>query len=100
MKLSKILLSIAFLATTSLFANEGEALFKSCVGCHGANGEKQALGKSAVIQGWAVEKTVKALKGYQDGTYGGPMKGVMKGQAAKLDDAKIEAIAKYISTLK
>lgn len=100
MKLTKILTGLALLGATSLFAADGAALYKSCVGCHGVNGEKKALGKSEIIAGWEVEKTVNALKGYQDGTYGGPMKGVMKGQAARLDDAKIEAIAKYISTLK
>ncbi len=98
--LTKIIATTSILLSTSLFATDGEVLFKSCIGCHGANAEKKALGKSEIIQGWSVEKTTKALKGYQDGTYGGPMKGVMKGQAAKLDDEKIDAIAKYISTLK
>ncbi len=39
------------------------------------------------------DEIVKALKGYKDGSYGGAMKGVMKGQVAKLSDKDIEEIA-------
>lgn len=37
------------------------------------------------------------MKGYKDGTFGGHMKGLMKGQLASYDDAKIKAVAEYIS---
>ncbi len=40
---------------------------------------------------------IAAMKGYKDGSYGGPMKGLMKGQAAGLSDADIEAIANQIA---
>jgi cytochrome c553 len=36
------------------------------------------------------------MKGYKDGSYGGAMKGLMKGQVAALSDADIEAIAQKI----
>jgi cytochrome c553 len=72
-------------------------LFKVCSSCHGAKAEKKALGKSQVIAGWKSAKIVNALKGYKDGSYGGAMKAVMQGQAAKLNDADINALAKYIS---
>jgi len=78
---------------------DGAKLFKACSSCHGANAEKKALGKSKVIQGWSEDKTVAALKGYKDGSYGGAMKGVMKGQVSKLSDADIDALAKYIASL-
>ena len=78
----------------------GKAKFASCVSCHGANAEKKALGKSEIIAGWDAEKTVKALKGYKDGSYGGPMKGVMKGQVASLSDADIANIAAFVASLK
>ena len=96
----KLLVVLMFLGVSSLFANDGAAVYKSCVGCHGVNGEKKALGKSEIITGWKVDQTIAALKGYQDGTYGGAMKGVMKGQVSRLDDAKIKAVAEHISTLK
>ena len=34
-----------------------------------------------------------SLKGYKAGTYGGPMKGLMKGQVAKYSDTALEAFA-------
>lgn len=98
--LLKITVLVTALGATSLFANEGAGLFKSCVGCHGVNGEKQALGKSAAITGWEVDKTIAALKGYKNGTYGGAMKGVMKGQVTRLNDEQIKAVAEHIATLK
>jgi len=77
----------------------GKALYKSCAGCHGANGEKAALGKSQIIKGWEQTKVRNALKGYQSGTYGGAMKALMKGQVSKLSDEDIEQLAKFISNL-
>jgi len=76
---------------------DGKLLFNTCAGCHGSSGEKQALGKSQIIKGWSQEKVLQALNGYADGTYGGAMKAVMKGQAAKLTAQEREAVAKYIS---
>ena len=84
-------------ATPAKPALDGKKLFTACAGCHGSHAEKHALGKSHIIKGWAVKKIETALHGYQNGTYGGSMKGIMKGQASKLNDAKIEALAKYIS---
>ena len=74
-----------------------QALYASCAGCHVANGEKAALGKSQVIKGWDKQKIIDALNGYKDGSYGGTMKGVMKGQVATKSDAEIEALADLIS---
>lgn len=78
---------------------DGAKIFVKCAGCHGKNAEKKALGKSHVIKGWAQAKIVNAVKGYKAGTYGGAMKGVMKGQVANLSDAEVNAVAKYISNL-
>jgi len=78
---------------------DGKTLFKVCSSCHGKKAQKKALNASHVIQGWSKEKVETALYGYQNGTYGGAMKGVMMGQAKSLDDAKISALAEYISTL-
>mgnify|MGYP001576855110 CR=1 FL=1 len=92
--MKKIVLG-TMIAAASLMA----ASFAPCAGCHGAKGEKKALGKSAVIAGWDVAKTTSALKGYKDGSYGGAMKGVMKGQVARLSDADIADLAAKISKL-
>ncbi len=84
------------IAAASLMA----ASFAPCAGCHGADGKKKALGKSEIIAGWDTAKTEAALKGYKDGSYGGAMKGVMKGQVARLSDADIADLAKQIAAMK
>lgn len=88
----KILLLTSILACAA-FANP----YAKCVVCHGANGEKAAMGKSKIIKDMTKAEFVAAMKGYKDGSYGGPMKGLMKGQAAGLSDADIEAIANQIA---
>lgn len=85
--------------TAMLAATDGAAIYKAnCASCHGATGEKKALNKSQVIKDFSQEQIVTALKGYKDGSYGGAMKALMKGQAAKLSDDDITAIAKAIAT--
>nr|WP_321268493.1 c-type cytochrome [uncultured Sulfurimonas sp.] len=98
--INKVLLGLTIVGSLTLAAADGAALYKKCTACHGANGEKKALGKSKVITGWETSKTVAALKGYKDGSYGGAMKGLMKGQVTSLNDAQIEALAKYIAEQK
>jgi len=98
--MKKVILLLTTVFALSLMANDGASLYKKCAGCHGAQAQKKALNKSQIIQGWKKADLVTAIKGYKDGTYGGAMKGLMKGQVATYDDAKIEAVAKYISTLK
>ena len=78
---------------------DGQKIFVACSSCHGKDASKSALGKSKVIKGWGMAKTVEALKGYKAGTYGGAMKGIMKGQALKLSDGEMQAVAEYISKL-
>jgi cytochrome c553 len=98
--MKKLVLALMVAGASSLLAADGAALYKKCIACHGAKGEKKALGKSQVIAGWDAAKTAAALKGYKAGTYGGAMKGLMKGQVASYDDAKIDAVSKYIAGLK
>lgn len=86
--------------TAILGAADGAELYKKCAACHGANGEKHALGKSKAIKDMNKEELVGAMKGYKDGTYGGAMKALMKGQVAAYSDADIEAVAEYIGTKK
>jgi len=98
--INKVLIGLAVIGSLTVVAADGATLYKSCAACHGASGEKKALGKSEVITGWEATKTIEALNGYKDGTYGGAMKGLMKGQVKALDDAQIEALAKYIQAQK
>jgi len=97
--MKKIAIALLFAGVSSLMASDGAALYKKCAGCHGAKGEKKALGKSKVVASMSKAELVTAMKGYKDGSYGGPMKGLMKGQVAALDDAKVEALADYMAGL-
>jgi cytochrome c len=83
--------------SAALLAADGSELFKKCAACHGTNGEKVALGKSKIIKDLSKDEIVTALTGYQNGTYGGAMKALMKGQVATLNTQQIETLAEYIS---
>jgi len=99
-KLTKTLKSLviagAILTSSSLLAADGASIYKKCAGCHGSSAEKPALGKSKIIANMSEDELSKALNGYKDGTYGGPMKGLMKGQVGKYSDADLEAFAQTI----
>ena len=93
----KKLALIALLAGfTTLSAS---ADFNKCAGCHGKSAEKSALGKSQVIAGWSVDKLVSAMNGYKNGTYGGAMKNLMKGQLIRYNNSEIKALATHINGL-
>lgn len=80
------------LATASMAAVNG----KACTSCHGADWSKAALGKSKNVSAMTHAEIATALKGYKDGSYGGPMKGLMKGQVGKYSNADLEAFAQTI----
>ena len=80
------------LATASMAAVNAAA----CAACHGQSFEKKALGKSKVVSDMTHAEIASALKGYKTGTYGGPMKGLMKGQVIKYSDADLDAFSATI----
>ena len=80
--LGTLVLSVAAFAAVNLGA---------CKGCHGQNFEKKALGKSAIVSNMTKAEVSDSLVGYKNGTYGGPMKGVMKGQVARYSEADLRA---------
>ena len=96
--MKKLVLSTIIAAATA--ASLSAASIAACAGCHGADFSKAALGKSQIVKGWDAAKVETALKGYKDGTYGGPMKGVMAGQVKALSDADIKDIASQIAAMK
>lgn len=99
-KMKKIIVLLTTVFALSLMANEGAGLYKKCATCHGVNAEKKALNKSNIIQGWSKEQLVTSLKGYNDGTYGGSMKGLMKMNLKGYSDEDIAKVSEYITTLK
>ena len=85
-------IAIASLLTPALFASN----LAACKGCHGAQFEKVAMNVSKVVKDMTKDEIIASLKGYQDGSYGGSMKALMRGQVAGWDDAKIKAAADQI----
>lgn len=80
--------------------NQGRKLYMKCAGCHGQNAQLvPTIGRAKIIRGWEKARIINALKGYREGKYGGPMKGIMRGQVAALSDKEIEILADYISKL-
>ena len=88
-------------AVDTIIDNAGKEAYAKCAGCHGVDGKTKALGKSPEIAGQSKEELVTNLNGYKAGTRNeAGMGNLMKGQVAAMDDATIEAVATYISTLK
>ena len=86
---------IIFLSLLGAFAISASAsTINSCVSCHGQNFQKKALGKSKIVKNMSVEEIKTALIGYKNGTYGGSMKMIMKGQVSRISN--IEATAQEV----
>jgi len=93
--------SLAQQAPKKVVTLSGSELYmQKCASCHGKYGEKVALATSQVIAAWPTQKSVDALNGYKEGSYGAKLKGIMKAQVNSLDDAQIQAVSEYISTLR
>ena len=88
-------LTISLLLTLLSTASLADS-YSKCIACHGANGEKVALGKSKVMKDMTKAEIESSLLGYQNGTYGGPMKALMTGQVRGLSAADIKDIANKI----
>jgi len=67
-----------------------------CKGCHGKNFEKKAQDTSKVVRNLSKEEILKALKGYQNDSYGGVLKRVMKEQVSKFSDRELEELVEEI----
>jgi cytochrome c553 len=78
----------------------GEKLYAKCAGCHGRDGKRSALGKSALLAGQSASELADKLKAYQEGARNvNGMGNLMQGQVASLGRSDILALAEYISTL-
>jgi cytochrome c553 len=99
MKYILILVLLVFMGCSSKPV-DGKSLYsENCANCHGKMARKSAFGKSAVIGGFTEQEIIHAIKGYQEGTYGGSMKSMMKSEVSSLNEAEINALAKYIAEL-
>ncbi|QOY54801.1 c-type cytochrome [Candidatus Sulfurimonas marisnigri] len=98
--LKSLVIASAIIGSSALFAADGASLYNKCAGCHGTTGEKVALGKSKVIANMSEDEINIAINGYKAGTYGGAMKGLMKGQVASLSEDDVKAVSAHIASLK
>lgn len=79
---------------------DGEKIFKQCAVCHGVDANKRSLNVSKFIAGMDKEHIIETLHGYQAGKinqYG--FGSMMKGQAKKLSEEQLEAVALYVQSL-
>ncbi len=98
--MKKACIVLALAAVTSLMAADGAEIYKTqCFSCHGEKAVKPALNKSQVIAGWDAAKIIASMNGYKNGE-GGPMKGIMKPIATKLNEADTKAVAETIASFK
>ncbi len=77
----------------------GKEIYTFCVSCHGAQGEKLALGVGAVLAGQSKDELIMKMKGYKDGSYGGAKKGKMVPKAVMLTDGQIKTVSAYIAKM-
>lgn len=75
-------------------------IFEKCGICHGEKGQKRSMGVSRPIAGMSAVEIVKDLKEYKAGTRSTYGRGeMMQGQATKLTDAQMNAVAILIESL-
>ena len=91
--MKKIVIAASLLVASAAFAGS----YDKCATCHGAAGEKAAMGKSKIIKDMPKADFVSALKGYKDGSYGGAQKALMTAQVKDLDEAAMNEIAATIA---
>ena len=90
--MKKIVIAASLLVASAAFAGS----YDKCATCHGAAGEKAAMGKSKIIKDMPKADFISALKGYKDGTYGGAQKALMVAQVKDMDEATMNEIAATI----
>jgi cytochrome c553 len=90
--MKKIVIAASLLVASAAFAGS----YDKCATCHGAAGEKAAMGKSKIIKDMPKADFISALKGYKDGSYGGAQKALMVAQVKDMDEATMNEIAATI----
>ena len=75
----------------------GKAKYGTCIACHGAQGQGQAIFPK--LAGHTAEETIELLKKYRAGETVGPNTPLMAPQATNLSDEDIADLAAYIETL-
>lgn len=71
----------------------------ACIACHGPRGNGQELSGFPKISGQNADYLKKQLEMFRDGSRDNDLNGMMRDVAAKLTDAEIDALAKYLGGL-
>lgn len=91
------------LASPQMAQKSGEELYKKCIACHGAKGEKVAPGSidGVLIGDLSKENLAESLKGYRARTLNKSGKSaIMYLQANNLSDEDIVILSEYIASFK
>ena len=100
MKIYRIATAVLAL-NLSLFAAEGEAIYKKCAACHGEKADAKYANKVPALTSISKEDRIKALQGYKDGSNNNfGMGKVMHLHAKNLSDEDMTAVSEYIDSLK
>jgi cytochrome c553 len=97
-----IKMMIPILSASFLMEESGEVIYqKQCASCHGKEGEKKALGHSAIIKGMEAEKFVTLTKAFATGEKKAmPIAKIVKKQFVdKYDEATMQEVAAYVNKL-
>jgi cytochrome c-type protein NapB len=99
MEIKMIKQSILSIVTVTLLTVGSSAInLKVCIGCHGTNFDKPAMGISRIVKDLKESEIVIALLGYKSGVQGGSMKEVMKSQVSKFNERQLHEIASVIKS--
>jgi len=101
MTLTKIILLPLF-TSSLLLASSGSSIYKKeCKSCHGAKGDKLAMGKSKAIKGMPVATLEKAMHDYASGKRKSMslIKKMKKDFIRKHSEEELHAVFQYIHKL-
>jgi cytochrome c553 len=93
-----IALAVSAAGSAAAQQADGRLLAMSCMNCHGPGGK--SLGDIPTIAGKSEDFLKTALIDFRDGKRTGTASTVMTRLAKGYSDAEIDALAKYIATLK
>lgn len=94
-------LGAAFVSQTTFAAEDGAALYKAktCVACHGAEGKKGLLPTYPKLNGQNKDYLITQMKDIKSGARANGQSAAMKGVMHLVNDAEIEAIATWLSSI-
>lgn len=99
--MKKLILTLCFLVS-SIFASQPKSIIDSvCYACHGEKMELKCYGVTKIVNTLSSKNIKSSLMQYKNGSkdkYG--MGAVMQSQIGGLSDDEIDALSKYIPTLK